>query len=203
MNGMTARTQPSAQDSGPPDPLVGLLASVSIGDEGAFERLYDATHRRVFALALQILRDRPAAEEATLDVFTQVWRQADRYEPAKGSPLGWLLVLARTRAIDHLRSRGRRTDREDPIDDAFDLSDDAPSPERQSADEQNAARVRSALARLPREQREALLAAYFDGLSHTEVALASGVPLGTIKTRIRTGLITLRRLLTEDGESLT
>jgi RNA polymerase sigma-70 factor (ECF subfamily) len=165
--------------------------------------LYDLTGRRVFALALQILRDRGAAEEATLDVFTQVWRQADRYEPSKGTPLGWLLTIARSRAIDVARTLRRHSDRETLLDEALAVPDRGSNPEDSSLDGEDARRVRSALAALSADQREALVAAYFGGLSHTEVASALGEPLGTVKTRIRSGLIHLRRLLAENGDPVS
>ena len=183
--------------------LASVIARIAAGDERALENLYDLTSRRVFALALQILRDGGAAEEATLDVFNQVWRQADRYQPAKGSPLGWLLTMARTRAIDLVRSRGRHADREAVLSEALAIPDRGRSPEVVSGDSEVAVRVRRALAAIPADQRDALVAAYFGGLSHTEVASALGQPLGTVKTRIRAGLIHLRRLLAENGDSVS
>jgi RNA polymerase sigma-70 factor (ECF subfamily) len=180
--------------------LAAVVARVAAGDERALESLYDLTSRRVFALALQILRDRGAAEEATLDVYTQVWRQAVRYDAQKGSPLGWLLTIGRTRAIDLLRSRARGADRETGLEDALAVADVKRDPVDASADAEDARRVRRALSSIPRDQREALVAAFYGGLSHTEVAAALGKPLGTVKTRIRSGLIQLRRLLAENRE---
>jgi RNA polymerase sigma-70 factor (ECF subfamily) len=171
------------------------------GDERALESLYDRTSRRVFALALQILKDRGAAEEATLDVFTQAWRQANRYDTTKGSPLGWLLNMTRARAIDLLRTRARRSEREGALEEAVGLAAQGPNPEDASEGAQDAARLRGALSAIPTELREALMAAYFCGFSHTEVASALGQPLGTVKTRIRSGLIQLRRLLAEYGDA--
>lgn len=189
-----------------PDPqevLVALLARVAVRNERALEEFYDATSGRVFALALQILRDRSAAEDATLEVFTQVWKQADRYDATKGTPLGWLLVLTRTRAIDLLRSRARASSREEPLDAASFIADLASSPESRTLEGQYAARVRRALAALHPNQREALIASFFGGLSHSEVAKAFGLPLGTVKTHIRSGLQQLRRLLEASGENLS
>ena len=182
------------------DELLGLLARIAVGEEGAFERLYDLTSPRVFALALRILNDRGAAEETTLDVFLQVWRQGERYEPAKGTPLGWLLTIARTRALDTRRTRQRRARREEPFEAALGLPDGGASPEDLSAGEQDAARIRRALAALTPGQREALIAAYFAGLSQTEIARATGQPLGTVKTRIRSGLIRLEHELSAHGD---
>ncbi len=189
-----------------PDPqevLAALVARMAVGDERALEGFYDLTSSRVFALALQILRERAAAEDATLEVFTQVWKQADRYDATKGTPLGWLLVLTRTRAIDLLRSRARTSSREEPLDAALVLADLASSPESKTLEGQDAARVRRALATLHPNQREALLASFFAGLSHSEIAKAFGFPLGTVKTHIRSGLQQLRLLLETGGENLS
>ena len=201
--GIMAHLNSSEPEFDPQGGLASVVARVAAGDERAVGTLYDLTSRRVFALTLRILRDRGAAEEATLDVFTQVWKQADRYEPSKGTPLGWLLTMARTRAIDLVRSRGRHTDREARLDEATAIPDRGRSPEDAGRDAEDARRVRRALAVLPAEQREALVAAYFGGLSHTEVASALGQPLGTVKTRIRSGLIHLRRLLAENGDPVS
>jgi RNA polymerase sigma-70 factor (ECF subfamily) len=192
-----------APEPNPQGAIAALVERVAAGDERALELFYDATSSRVFALALQILRDRSAAEDATLEVFTQVWKQAGRYDATKGTPLGWLLVLTRTRAIDLLRGRARASLREAPLDAALHLADLTSSPESQTSEGQDAARVRRALATLDPNQREALLAAYFGGLSHSEVATAFGRPLGTVKTHIRAGLQQLRRLLETSGENLS
>lgn len=201
--GTVAHAHRPGSESEPQVGLAPIVARVAAGDDRALAHLYDLTSRRVFALALQILRDRGAAEEATLDVFTQAWRQADRYEPSKGTPLGWLLTMARTRAIDLLRSRGRHRDREAVLEEALGIPDRGPTPEDATGEGQDAVRVRRALAAIPAEQRDALVAAYFAGLSHTEVASALAQPLGTVKTRIRAGLIHLRRLLDENGDTVS
>jgi RNA polymerase sigma-70 factor (ECF subfamily) len=184
--------EPTLQDS-----LAELIDPMSRGDEGALSALYDATSRRVFGLALHILRDREAAEEATLETYMQVWRLAHRYNPAKGSVMSWLLACARSRAIDLLRARMRQAQREEPLEEAVDLraSDEGPEIEWQRAEE--GVRVRRALASLPPEQRLAIETAYFMGCSHTQVAEVLGQPLGTVKTRIRTGLTALRRALAQ------
>ena len=201
--GLKAHVSLRDPDAGPDDALVALLARVAVRDESALGELYDRTSTRVYGLALRVLRDPAAAEEATLDVYHQVWRQADRYEPERGAPLGWLLTLGRTRAIDLARSRARSSRREDDLERALDMVDPSTGPDVRSADAQDAARVRRAIAQLPPGPREAILAAYFTGMSHTEVAAALGVPLGTIKTRIRTGLVQLKRILSEPGDSVS
>ena len=201
--GSMAHLKSEEPEFDPKGGLAAIIARVAAGDERAVSTLYDLTSRRVFALALRILRDRGAADEATLDVFTQVWKQAGRYEPSKGTPLGWLLTMTRTRSIDLARSRGRHSDRETMLDEALAVPDRGRSPEDAGRDAEEAGRVRQALAVIPAEQREALVSAYFDGLSHTEVASALGQPLGTVKTRIRSGLAHLRRLLAENGDPVS
>ena len=179
------------------DPLQPLVARIAAGDEDALCRLYEATSSRVFGLSLQILRDRPAAEEALVEVYAQVWRQADRHDPGKGSVATWIATLARTRSIDLARARQRRSQRESVIDieQLEVLKDPAPGPLEVSHDSERAALVRAALESLPREQKIAVEAAFFGGLSHSEVARALGEPLGTIKTRIRSGLLKLKQSL--------
>ncbi len=185
-------------DLGSPEPaLESLLARVAGGDESALRELYDRTSRRVFGLALAVLRDRAAAEDVTLEVYVQVWRQAQRFDAAQGAALAWLATLARTRAIDAWRARQRQAAREaaPELPDATELACSAPGPEARCEDGERAARVHRALDSLPPEQRRALQAAYFTGLTHVEIAAAFGQPLGTVKTRIRNGLLALRRAL--------
>lgn len=179
------------------DALVPLVTRVAEGDEGALRSLYDATSAQVFGSCLSILRDRGAAEEAVVEVFAQVWRQAERYDPSRGSVASWIATLARTRAIDHGRARERQNAGRSALDashvDLF--TDPTPTPDEASFQSERAARVHTALGSLPIEQRRALEAAFFGGLSHTEVAEWLGLPLGTVKTRIRSGLSALRRAL--------
>ncbi len=181
----------------PDDQLAGLLKRVAQQDEASFASLYDATSRRVFGLALKILRDPSAAEEAALDTYTYIWRQASRYDPGKASVMTWILTVTRSRAIDSLRSRMRRKKRERPLEPILSLHDPSPDPESVSVERQRSMKVRRALESLPRKQREVIETAYFAGLSHSEVAATLGAPLGTIKTRIRAGLSSLRRILDE------
>lgn len=185
------------------DPLAPLLARVAEGDEAAFRALYDAASPRVLGLALRILRDRAAAEEAVVDVFAQVWRQAARYDASKSAVATWITTLARTRAIDLARIQKRRTRGEVAIDErvAVGLLDRAPGPAAKASGGEHAARIRHALDSLPREQRTAIELAFFGGLSHTEVAAHLDSPLGTVKTRIRSALATLRTTLSAvEGE---
>jgi RNA polymerase sigma-70 factor (ECF subfamily) len=171
------------------------LRAAARGDEAAFSKIYQATSSRVFGLALKILRDRAAAEDVTCEVFTQLWRKSADFDPVKGSSVSWILTMARTRAIDRLRSAGRLASREGAIDAAWEVQAPGADPEQQNLDEERAKFVRKALAALPAEQREAITVSFFGGLSHSETAEALGAPLGTVKTRIRAGLSGLRREL--------
>ncbi len=154
----------------PDDQLAGLLERVAQQDEASFASLYDATSRRVFGLALKILQDRSAAEEAALETYTYVWRQASHYDPDRASVMTWILTVTRSRAIDLLRSRMRRNEREIPLEPILSLHDPSPDPELVSVERQRSMKVRKALESLPRKQREVIETAYFAGLSYSEVA---------------------------------
>ena len=192
-----SRKKPLEPDRPPADRLGVIVAQVAAGDGTAFRALYDATSTRVFGFSLQILRDRAAAEEATLDVYAQIWRQASRYDPAKGSVTTWITSMARTRAIDVRRARTREQEREVALDELKieRLGESGLDPADASSESEQRSRVRGALDALPHEQRRAVEAAFYRGLSHTEIASALGQPLGTVKTRIRSGLAALRRTL--------
>ena len=177
------------------DDWIALIRSAAAGDQGSVAALYDATSPQVFGLVLRILGDRAAAEEVLLDVFTQVWRQAGSYDAARGSPLGWILTIARTRAIDRLRSSRRFEEMRQPIDAAADARSTLASPEEATAAAERERMVRGALTSLGAEQRQVIELAYFSGLSHTEISAATGVPLGTVKTRARLGMEKLAEIL--------
>ena len=133
----------------------------------------------------------------TLDVYLQVWRNAKNYTSQRGSVGAWLLMLARSRAIDRVRSRASRTRREEPFQEFAQFPSAQPGPDRETEDSQRSRRIASALDTLPPEQREAIELAFFSGLTHTEVAAHLNQPLGTIKTRVRQGMIKIRALLVE------
>jgi RNA polymerase sigma-70 factor, ECF subfamily len=200
---MEARRAPGRTPGPSDDELCACLARVAHGDEAALRTVYDALAPRVLGLAQQILRDRAVAEEAVVDVFAQVWRQAARYEPIKGSVTTWVCTLARTRAIDLRRARQRHATRQADLDEAeiqF-FVDPGDSPLANAAAQDRAGLIQSALDELPGDQRKAVVAAFFGGLSHTEIAAAFQQPLGTVKTRIRSGLAALRTALaTAEGE---
>jgi RNA polymerase sigma-70 factor (ECF subfamily) len=176
--------------------LMEFIRRVGNADQGALGELYDATSPMVFGLIRRIVDDSSVAEEITLDVYSQVWRIAPTYSRDKGSPLTWLLMLARSRAIDHLRSSSRRLkDREEPIEVAFDCAHPGPDPETTAISGNRRQVVQAILADLAPEQITLLKLAFFEGLSHGEIAKKTGMPLGTVKSRIRAGMLRMRELL--------
>jgi RNA polymerase sigma-70 factor (ECF subfamily) len=173
---------------------VELVSRLAGGDLDAAADLYDRYAGRVFALARRILRDSSDAEDVVQDVFAQAWRTAGRFETARGSVGAWLLVIARSRSIDRLRARQARPETvPDALPDS--IPDQAMAPSDQLLSEEQAVRIRKALRELPDAQRAALELAYYDGLTQSEIADRLTEPLGTVKTRIRTALATLRRRL--------
>lgn len=176
--------------------LLQLLADIAEGEQAAFSRLYDQTNRAVFGLALRILSDRETAEEVTLDVFLQVWRQAASYDLSRGTPLAWLMMMTRSRAIDRLRSATHRTHETDDLETvSLTTAADEATPEEASIFAERRKQVRAALTKLTNDQRVLLETAYFEGLSHAEIAQRFQLPLGTVKTRIRAGMLLLRKHL--------
>jgi len=175
--------------------LAFLVSAIAAGSESSLAELYDATCRMVMGLAARILRDTESAEEVTLDVYMQVWRQAPAYSPARGKPSAWLLTIARSRAIDRLRSNQTRRTREEPLPDDFEAIAPDEDPAHASARSDERRRVMAAIGTLPAEQRRAIELAFFPGLSHSEIAERLGEPLGTVKTRIRMAMMKLRETL--------
>jgi len=176
------------------------LQRVAAGDAGGLGALYDRHGRSVYSLALRILGDEGDAEEVTQDVFAQAWRRAGQYDAARGSVAAWLLVMARTRAIDRFRARRVRPEGRVQDDDGLTLQQ-LPATSPDAVSEMMAAergvRVRRALEDLPFLQRVAIELAYFEGLSQREIAERLEQPLGTVKTRMRLGLLKLRDALVE------
>jgi RNA polymerase sigma-70 factor, ECF subfamily len=174
--------------------LAALIARAAKGDQLALAALYDETSGLVYGLAWRILHDQQAAEDVTLDVYVQVYRQVASYDATRGTPSAWLLTLTRCRAIDRLRQETHRRVREQPLE-AMRLPSLTVGPEACSATTELRCLVQQALARLTPEQRQVIDLAYYAGLSHTEIAAHLGQPLGTVKTRLRTGLMQLRESL--------
>jgi len=175
-----------------------LVRSIAAGSAQALADLYDRYAALVFGLARRVTGCVEDAEEVVQDVFAQVWRQAPRYEVGRASVAGWLVMLARTRAIDRGRNRLARPDQIAAVDPdrAPALAAADPTPEAMSVAADEARRVREALVGLPETHRKLIELAYYDGLTHVEIAERTGVPLGTVKTRLRTAMATLRQALT-------
>jgi RNA polymerase sigma-70 factor (ECF subfamily) len=164
-----------------------MVNGLRSGDQSAMATLYDRYSSVVYAVALRVLGDAGAAEDVLQEVFLQLWRNPGAFDAARGSLGAWLAVITRNRAIDFLRKRRPETDIEDVIVSvAPDLAGEA---DRHRAAE----KVRGVLGTMPTAQRSALEMAYFEGLTHSEIAVRTGEPLGTIKTRIRAGLMALRK----------
>ena len=164
-----------------------LIARIRAGDQSAMADMYDRYSGIVYGVALRVLANATAAEDVVQEVFLQLWRNPQAFDADRGRLAPWLAVIARNRAIDHLRKRPQEDDIDElPISSGVDLEGDA-------AQRLAVEKIRGVLTQLPRDQRKALEMAYFEGMTHTEIASKTGEPLGTIKTRIRTGLLALRR----------
>lgn len=182
--------------------LSGLVARIRARDQRALGELYDATVDRLYTVALRILADADDAEEAVADVYTQVWDRAERYDASRGDVMAWLLVLARSRALDRRRRRAEPLTRLD--------GDEADHVLAQTASEaretdslvdlmQHGSVLRAGMAALSGEQRRLIGLAFLEDLSHQEIASRTGMPLGTVKSHIRRGLEALRRCLQQGG----
>ena len=168
---------------------VSLVTAIRSADQGAMAALYDRYSSIVYAVALRVLQDTGAAEDVLQDIFMQLWRNPGLFDASRGNMAAWLAVITRHRAIDALRRRRTENDIADVVVSVeTDFAGDA---DRSRAMD----RVRGALQTMPTPQRSALEMAYFEGLTHNEIAEKTGEPLGTIKTRIRTGLLSLRKVL--------
>jgi RNA polymerase sigma-70 factor, ECF subfamily len=185
-----------AQDTDRDPDLAVLLAQVARGDHGAFELLYNAMAGPVYGVVRQVLRDPAQSEEIAQEVLLEIWRTASRFDPAKGSPAAWALTIAHRRAVDRVRSENACSRREEKV--AADLTgelDDVAEVVAATLDRQ---RVRRCLDGLTELQRESIKLAYYGGYSYPQVAQLLGVALGTVKTRIRDGLIRMRDCLEVD-----
>jgi RNA polymerase sigma-70 factor (ECF subfamily) len=178
---------------------VALLSAIAARDEVALAQLYDRYRAILFGLLMRILNNREEAEDVLQEVFLQVWRKAEDFDENRGRPFTWLVTLARSRGIDRLRTLAARervaeAGAREPSEEISDAATDAFKSEQRGL-------VSDALAKLPDEQKRPIMLAYFEGLTQSEIATNLGAPLGTVKTRMRTGMMRLRELLAGQGES--
>jgi RNA polymerase sigma-70 factor (ECF subfamily) len=178
-------------DAGVPVSLNDLLGLVADGDEAAFGEFYDRLSDRVLGLVRRLLKDHAQSEEVTQEIFLEVWQNAKRYDPARGSATTWILTMAHRRAVDRIRSSQSTRDRDTRIG-LRDLETEYDSVSESVEIHVENERVGQALQRLTKLQRQAVTLSYYGGYSHSEVAELLKVPVGTVKTRLRDGMIRLR-----------
>jgi RNA polymerase sigma-70 factor (ECF subfamily) len=171
-----------------------LLAATAAGDAQAFERLYHATSAKLFGVCLRLLPDRDDAEEALQDAYASVWRKAVQYDAAIASPISWLAMIAHNKAIDRLRAQSP-TRNALPIEAAEALDDASPGAPALAELAGEARRLDQCLERLEAERRALIRTAFFDGATYEELARRTRTPIGTVKSRIRRGLLQLRTCL--------
>lgn len=187
----------SSARSIPEEDWAKLVQSIAAGDQLALHALYERAHRIVFTFILRITANREIAEELTIDVFHDVWRRAARYEAENGTVLGWIMNQARSRAVDRLRFEGRLKRRQNG--DVAPPTEPSPDPRDVFELLERRRSLRAALRNLTPDERQAIEATFFAGLTHVEAAARLDQPLGTIKTRIRSGLHKLRQRLTAEA----
>ena len=178
---------------------VGLVESIAKGDQRALHELYQRAHRIIFTLIVRITKSRESAEELTLDVFHDVWRRAPQYDPSAGSVVGWIMNQARSRAIDRVRFDQRKKRLNTSGGDPLPVTRDG-DPQEALAFSEQSRRLRDALGVLTPDERQAIETAFFSDLTYQEVSERLNQPLGTIKTRVRSGFVKLRQALGEKGE---
>lgn len=174
--------------------LIVALREVARGDRDALHRIFAGTSAKLMSICVRILNDRDEAEDALQEVFISIWNRAGSFDPDRSSPSTWLSTIARNKAIDRLRSRRSRLTGA-PIEEAFDLADDAPDAFAAAAERQEGARIQHCLSTLEGRAQAMIRTAFFDGLSYSDLAARAGVPLGTVKSWIRRGLQRLKACL--------
>lgn len=177
--------------------LEAAMRRLAAGERAALGDVYQATHRKLFGIALRILGDRKDAEDAVQDVYVELWHKADRYDAGRASPISWLAVFARNRAIDRLRRR-RKPASVLPVEAANAVAASEPLADEQMIDAERQARIHACLASLDDAQGQAIRSAFLDGQTYVSLADRLGVPLGTMKSRIRRGLARLKACLERD-----
>lgn len=174
--------------------LADLISRVALRDRRAFDQLYLATSRKLFGVALRMLKDPTEAEDAVQEVYVRIWQKADRFRPGQAQPMSWLIAIARNLSIDRLR---RRKFPAIPITDASDVADPAPGPEAMTANSMERVRLDHCLDKLNEHKAEAVRSAYVEGYSYQELADRFQLPLNTMRTWLRRSLLSLRDCLKE------
>ncbi len=187
----TATTQAREQ-------LKKAMQRLADGDRAALEEIYQATSAKLFGICYRILGDRKEAEDALQDVYINLWQRADRYDPARASPISWLATFARNRAVDRLRT-GKVQRNAVPVEEAAPVPDAAPLADAMLIDAERSARIHSCIETLDTNQRTAIRTAFFEGQTYAELAEANDVPLGTMKSWVRRGLAKLKTCLEAEG----
>lgn len=175
------------------DPISVLVTNIQRGDQAALRRLYSVASPKLFAIALRIVKRRSLAEDVIQDVFVRIWQHCHDYTPDKGSVWAWMTTIVRNRAIDCIRQ-----DREilmDPEDAMWEQTDPGDGPMQTFLRHESAGAIRRCLEKLPKEQRQVILVAYYEGRTHDAIAHLIDVPLGTVKTWIRRGLMRIKECL--------
>jgi RNA polymerase sigma-70 factor, ECF subfamily len=170
--------------------LAALLARAADGDEAAFRAFYDRTAAKLFGIILRILVERGEAEDVLQEVYVTVWRKAAEFDPARASPVTWTATIARNRAIDRLRARGSRPAA--PLEEAIEVRDDSPAADRLIDQDRDAARLGTALGSLDPRHAAAIRSCYFEGITYDALAQREGVPVGTLKSWVRRGLMRMK-----------
>ncbi len=177
--------------------VIAALARIPAGDRAALQTVYRLTSAKLFGVALRILGERSDAEDVLQEVYLTIWRKAADFDPIRASPMTWMIAIARNRAIDRLRA-SKTTRRMDPIDDANEIADSAPSATDALETSEDNARLHGCLDGLAQDERAALRGAFFDGNTYEELARRLSVPLGTMKSRIRRAMMKLKSCLEQD-----
>jgi RNA polymerase sigma factor (sigma-70 family) len=188
---MPADTAPLARASGP-DPLLPLVERMARRDEAALATLYDQTVATLFSLAMRIVHERGLAEEVCEDTFFQAWRQAERYDRSRGRVMTWLMLMCRSRALDALRALDIAEPTAEPDELRTDEASLSLTPEASLAQFRSGSAVQAALEQLPKQERQAVMLAFFRGLTHAEIAQAWNMPVGSVKTILHRAFALLR-----------
>ena len=176
--------------------LVGIMDRLATGDEAALGDLYERTSAKLFGVCLRILNDREEAEDVLQDVYLTIWRRADRFDAGRASPITWLATIARNRSIDRLRQIGRRGG-ERPVEEADAVADGGPDAFEMLAGSEDGVRLAECLRTLDERTHKSIVAAFYGGITYETLAERLSVPLGTIKSRIRRGLMKLKGCLSQ------